>query len=365
MLSVALSIASRRPAVSRHPALWSPDFPLYDARRTATARPASSAEYRSDPDTARNQADSWYRDPVVVIKLSPFRNVHVTLTCSHTRQNEDRNRTLNPYDSPATRIRRYRAIWISDLHLGTPGCQADKLLDFLKHTDSEHLYLVGDIVDGWQLKRRWYWTQSHNDVIQKVLRKARKGTQVTYIAGNHDEGARQFIGLAFGGIEIQDEVVHTMVDGRKFLVIHGDLYDGVVLYAKWLAVIGDQLYAFILKLNRWFNHIRAKLGFHYWSLSQYLKHKTKNAVNFMTNFEQAVALQARKRGFQGVICGHIHKAQIKEINGIIYCNDGDWVESLTALVETFEGELKIIEWLGNPSSRIAEEHPQEEVARIT
>jgi len=277
---------------------------------------------------------------------------------------DDRNHFLNPYDNPATRITRYRTIWISDLHLGTPGCQADRLLDFLKRSDSEHLYLVGDIIDGWQLKRRWYWTQSHNDVIQKVLRKARKGTQVTYIAGNHDEAARQFIGLAFGGIDIRDEVVHTMADGRKFLVVHGDLYDGIVLYAKWFAVIGDQLYALILKLNRWFNHIRAKLGFPYWSLSQYLKHKTKNAVSFMTNFEHAVAMQARKRGFQGVVCGHIHKAQIKEIDGIVYCNDGDWVESLTALVETFDGELQIIEWLGDASSRMAQEKTDEEVARI-
>jgi UDP-2,3-diacylglucosamine pyrophosphatase LpxH len=282
-----------------------------------------------------------------------------------SRQYEDRNRALNPNDSPATRIRHYRAIWISDLHLGTPGCQADKLLDFLKYNDSEHLYLVGDIIDGWQLKRRWYWTQAHNDVIQKVLRKARKGTQVTYIAGNHDEVARQFIGLAFGGIDIQDEVVHTMADGRRFLVIHGDLYDGVVLYAKWLAVIGDQLYAFILKLNRWFNHIRAKLGFPYWSLSQYLKHKTKNAVNFMTNFEHAVAREARKRGFQGVVCGHIHRAQIKEIDGIVYCNDGDWVESLSALVETSDGELKIIEWLGVEPRRTSEENPDKEALRIT
>ena len=185
--------------------------------------------------------------------------------------------------------------------------------------------------------------------MQKVLRKARKGTHVTYIAGNHDEAARQFIGLAFGGIDIRDEAVHTMADGRKFLVVHGDLYDAVVLYAKWLAIVGDHLYAFILKLNRWFNHIRAKLGFDYWSLSQYLKHKTKNAVNFMTRFETAIALEAGKHGFHGVVCGHIHRPQIREIGGVTYCNDGDWVESLSALVETFEGELKIVEWLRDPA----------------
>jgi UDP-2,3-diacylglucosamine pyrophosphatase LpxH len=180
--------------------------------------------------------------------------------------------------------------------------------------------------------------------VQKILRKARKGTKVTYIAGNHDEVLRQFLGLAFGGIDICDEAVHTMTDGRRFLVVHGDLYDAVVQQAKWLALVGDQLYTVILKLNHWFNHIRAKLGLGYWSLSQYLKHKTKNAVNFMTAFEDAVARAARERGFQGVVCGHIHRPQIKTIDGVVYCNDGDWVESLSALVETFEGELKIVEW---------------------
>jgi UDP-2,3-diacylglucosamine pyrophosphatase LpxH len=241
-------------------------------------------------------------------------------------------------------VDRYRSIWISDIHLGTPGCRAEFLLDFLRHNESDHLYLVGDVIDGWQLKRRWYWTQAHNDVVQKVLRKARKGTRVTYIAGNHDEVVRQFTGLAFGGIEICDEAVHTMADGRRFLVVHGDLYDAVVQQAKWLAQLGDRLYTLILELNRWLNHLRARLGLGYWSLSQYLKHKAKNAVNFMTAFEDAVAQQARKRGFHGVICGHIHRPQIKMIDGIVYCNDGDWVESLSALAETFDGELRIIEW---------------------
>ena len=192
--------------------------------------------------------------------------------------------------------------------------------------------------------------------MQKVLRKARKGTQVTYIAGNHDEVLRQFLGLALGDITICDEAVHTLADGRKCLVIHGDLYDAVVQQARWLALLGDQLYTAILKLNHWFNRARARLGLGYWSLSQYLKHKTKNAVNFMTSFEDAVARAARLRGFQGVICGHIHKAQIRDIDGILYCNDGDWVESLTALVETFEGELKIVQWQRRllPSSRIIE-----------
>ncbi len=239
---------------------------------------------------------------------------------------------------------RFRAIYISDVHLGTPGCQAALLLDFLRHTESDELYLVGDIIDGWQLRRRWYWHQSHNDVVQKVLRKARKGTHVIYIAGNHDEGARQFLGLAFGGIEIVNEAVHQTKDGRLLLVTHGDLFDAVVQGARWLAYLGDQLYIFTLKLNRWFNHARATVGLPYWSLAKFLKHRVKNAVSYITNFEDALAHEARRRGFAGVVCGHIHKAEVRDVGGILYCNDGDWVESLTALVETEAGELKIIDW---------------------
>ncbi|WP_236250931.1 UDP-2,3-diacylglucosamine diphosphatase [Jeongeupia sp. HS-3] len=238
----------------------------------------------------------------------------------------------------------FRSIWISDVHLGTAGCQADYLLDFLRHAECEHLYLVGDIIDGWALKRSWFWKQSHNDVIQKVLRKARKGTQVTYIPGNHDEGARQFLGLMFGDIRIEDEVIHTTADGRTFLVLHGDRFDGVVQCAKWLAIVGDRAYGITLRLNSWFNRARARMGLGYWSLSQYLKHKVKTAVNFVGKFEEAVAAEAKARGVDGVICGHIHKAEMREIDGVLYCNDGDWVESLTALVETHSGELQIITW---------------------
>ena len=239
---------------------------------------------------------------------------------------------------------RFRAIFISDIHLGTPGCQARHMLDFLRHTESRDLYLVGDIIDGWQLKRRWFWNQLHNDVIQKVLRKARKGTRVTYVAGNHDEAMRQFLGVAFGGIEICDEAVHVTADGKRLLVIHGDLFDAVVQGAKWLAHLGDAAYILTLKVNRWFNHVRAKLGLPYWSLAQFLKHRVKNAVSYIGKFEDALANEARRRGFDGVVCGHIHKAEIRDINGIRYCNDGDWVESLTALVELEDGELRIIDW---------------------
>jgi UDP-2,3-diacylglucosamine pyrophosphatase LpxH len=247
-------------------------------------------------------------------------------------------------DDEAQPTLRFRAIFISDVHLGTAGCQATQLLDFLRHTESGDLYLVGDIIDGWQLKRRWYWHQTHNDVVQKVLRKARKGTRVTYIAGNHDEAVRQFLGLAFGGIDIRDEAEHVTADGRRMLVTHGDLFDAVVKGAKWLAHVGDALYLFSLRLNRWFNHARAKLGLPYWSLAQFLKHRVKNAVGYITQFEDALAHEAQRRGFDGVICGHIHKAEIRDIGGILYCNDGDWVESLTALVELESGELRIIDW---------------------
>ncbi len=240
--------------------------------------------------------------------------------------------------------KRYRAVFISDLHLGTPGCRAEDLLDFLRASSSEHLYLVGDIIDGWQLRRRWYWPQAHNDVVQKLLRRARKGCRVVFVPGNHDEFARGFIGHQFGGIEVVDDAVHLTADGKRLWVTHGDYFDGVIQCAKWLAYVGDNLYEFTLKLNRYLNHLRAKFGLPYWSLSAYLKHKVKKAVNFISDFEQAVAHEAKKRGHQGVVCGHIHHAEIREIEGVLYCNDGDWVESLTALVEHHDGRLELVRW---------------------
>jgi UDP-2,3-diacylglucosamine pyrophosphatase LpxH len=249
-----------------------------------------------------------------------------------------------PHDDDHPAPHRYRTIWLSDIHLGTNGCQADYLLDFLRHNESEYLYLVGDIIDGWQLRKGWYWPQAHNDVVQKVLRKARKGTHVVYIPGNHDEGARQFCDLAFGDIHVREESFHTTLAGKRLWVVHGDLFDGVIQHAKWLAYLGDSAYTVILVLNRWFNRIRAKMGFQYWSLSQYLKHQVKNAVNFISSFERVMTDEARRRGCDGVVCGHIHKAEIREIDGMLYCNDGDWVESLSALVETLEGELRIVYW---------------------
>jgi UDP-2,3-diacylglucosamine pyrophosphatase LpxH len=259
--------------------------------------------------------------------------------------------------------RRFRTLWISDLHLGTAGCQADHLLDFLRHYDSDVLYLVGDIIDGWQLRKGWYWHRSHNDVVQKILRKARKGTRVIYIPGNHDEFARGYLDHAFGGIDVMYEATHVTADGKRLLITHGDLFDGVIQHAKWLAHLGDTLYTFILALNHWFNRVRGRMGFGYWSLSQYLKHKVKNAVSFIADYEHALINEARRRGFDGVVCGHIHKAEIRMIDGLLYCNDGDWVESLTALVEDHAGRLEIVEWnairdtAGQRSGRVAEAAP--------
>jgi UDP-2,3-diacylglucosamine pyrophosphatase LpxH len=238
----------------------------------------------------------------------------------------------------------YRTIWLSDIHLGTPGCRADYLLDFLRENTAPTLYLVGDILDGWYLSKGWYWPQTHNDVVQKILRAARKGTRVVYVPGNHDSLSRQFIGLSFGGIQIVEDAIHVTASGKRLWITHGDLFDAVMQHAKWLAHLGSWLYEGLLKLNRWTNAVRMRLGMPYWSISQYLKHQAKDAVNFISHFEQVMASEARRRGCDGVVCGHIHKAEIRDIDGVLYCNDGDWVESMTALVETLEGELRIVQW---------------------
>ncbi len=273
-------------------------------------------------------------------KPGPGRLVESTLASLSSNESADERGD----DERGGDRRRYRAIFVSDIHLGTRGCQAEMLLDFLKHTESDYLYLVGDIIDGWRLKRAWFWAQSHNDVIQKVLRKARKGTRVIYIPGNHDEAARDYVGLQFGGVAVAMEAIHTMADGRRYLVLHGDAFDGVVKYARWLAHLGDRAYGAALTVSHWFNAIRQRLGYPYWSLSAYLKYKVKNAVEYISRFEHAVAEEARRRTVDGVICGHIHHAEQRQIDGIDYCNDGDWVESCTALVEHLDGGLEILHW---------------------
>lgn len=246
---------------------------------------------------------------------------------------------------------RHRTIWISDTHLGTAGCNAELLLDFLKSVQPETLYLVGDIIDGWRLKRGWYWPPAHNDIVRRVLKLAHKGTRVVYVPGNHDEALRDFTGLNFGGVEVVPEIIHTTADGRRLLVLHGDEFDGVVLYARWLAFLGDRAYALLLRLNVAFNAVRRRFGLPYWSLSAYVKHRVKNAVSFISRFEEAVAHAARDRGVDGVVCGHIHSAEIREFGGVTYYNDGDWVESCTALVEHPDGRMEILDWAARAAAR--------------
>lgn len=241
-------------------------------------------------------------------------------------------------------IRRHRSIWISDTHLGTRGCKADLLLDFLKHNECDLLYLVGDIVDGWRLSRAWYWHPSHNAVIDEILRKAASGTRVIYVPGNHDEVLRDYAGCCLAGVEVAFEALHETADGRKLLVMHGDHFDGVVTYARWLAVAGDHAYAWALRMNDVVARIRRHLGMPYWSLSRWLKMQVKNAVEYISRFEDAVAREAERRGVDGVVCGHIHKAELRQMGRILYCNDGDWVESCTALTEDQSGNLAILHW---------------------
>lgn len=260
---------------------------------------------------------------------------------------------IHPQDDTEPEVARathYRTVFISDLHLGTPGCQATALLDFIKSSPSEHLYLVGDIVDGWQLRRRWFWPPLHNDVVQKLLRRARKGCRIVYVPGNHDEFARHFFGHQFGGIEVADDAVHVTADGKRLWVTHGDRFDGVIQCAKWLAYLGDNLYELTLTLNRHLNHWRARLGLPYWSLSAYLKLRVKKAVMYVNDFEEALANETRRRGLDGVVCGHIHHAEIRDIGGVLYCNDGDWVESCSALVEHFDGRLELVHWASVPEA---------------
>ena len=240
--------------------------------------------------------------------------------------------------------RHYRTVFISDVHLGTRGCQAELLLDFIRHMDCDTLYLIGDIIDGWKLRSGWHWPQSHNDVVQKILRLARKGVKVIYVPGNHDDRVRDFVGVHFGGVIVARDAIHQAADGRRYLVLHGDEFDGVVQHARWLAIVGDYAYRALIVANTLFNRVRRRLGFGYWSLSAFLKSRVKNALQFVENFEAAVAGEARRRGVDGVICGHIHKAEMRDIDGIAYINDGDWVESCTALVEHADGRLELLEW---------------------
>jgi|TARA_Y100000296_G_scaffold87349_1_gene132499 UDP-2,3-diacylglucosamine pyrophosphatase LpxH len=251
-----------------------------------------------------------------------------------------------PYipEPPSDARRRYRTVWISDVHLGTRGCNAQMLIDFLDHVDSDTMYLVGDIIDGWRLKKKFYWPPAHNDIVWRILKRAKRGTRIVYIPGNHDEMFRQFSGLNFGGVEIRRAAFHETADGRRLMVLHGDEFDTIMLAHRWLAFVGDTLYHLLMSLNIGVNWVRQRFGLSYWSLSKMAKHKVKNAVEFISRFEQLVARAAAERGVDGVVCGHIHTAEIREIGGVAYYNDGDWVEGCTALVEHFDGRMEVLHW---------------------
>jgi UDP-2,3-diacylglucosamine pyrophosphatase LpxH len=253
------------------------------------------------------------------------------------------NRTMSK-TTVFPRALRYRAVWISDVHLGTPGCKAEALADFLKHTDCEQLYLVGDIIDGWRLRSQFYWPQSHSNVIRRILTKAKRGTQVIYVAGNHDEFLRKFLGfdLRLGNIRIVNEHVHRTVDGRRLLVLHGDRFDVITRYHRWLALAGDAAYHATMSAGLLINRARSLAGLEYWSLADFAKRHVKSAVNIVSDYEQSVARECRSRRFDGVVCGHIHHAQIRDIGGIRYHNCGDWVDSCTALAEDPAGQIHLL-----------------------
>ncbi len=254
--------------------------------------------------------------------------------------------------APRAELKHFHAMFLSDIHLGTRGCQADLLIDFLKYHDAETIYLVGDIVDGWRLRRSWHWPQAHNDVVQKLLRKGRKGARVIYVPGNHDEFLRDYTGTHFGVVEVLEECIHETIDGRRLLILHGDRFDVVVRNAKWIAHLGDWAYTFALGVNTVLNSVRRTLGFPYWSLSAWAKLKVKNAVSFIGDFEETLAAEAVRLGADGVLCGHIHHAAIRQIGDVTYMNTGDWVESCSAVVEHHDGTFEVIVW-----QQPAEEEP--------
>ena len=239
---------------------------------------------------------------------------------------------------------RVRTVWISDVHLGFRGCSADMLLDFLHRVECERLYLVGDIVDVWNMKRGLFWPQAHNNVIRTLLGKAKHDTQVVFVPGNHDEVFRDYDGMVFGNVTIQSEIIHETRDGRRLLVVHGDEFDNVVQCSPWLAKLGSRAYDALLYANRWVNWVRRRFGLGYWSLAGFLKHKVKNAVSYISGFEEVVAREAARRDVDGVVCGHIHHPEMRRIGDIEYLNCGDWVESNTALVEHHNGEIELLRW---------------------
>ncbi|MDB5650949.1 MAG: metallophosphoesterase [Hyphomicrobiales bacterium] len=251
-----------------------------------------------------------------------------------------------------------RTLFISDVHLGTRGCQAAALLDFIRVYDADTIYLVGDIIDGWRLRASWHWPQAHNDVVQKILRKVRKGTRLVYVPGNHDEFLREYAGSTFGGIEIVEEAIHVTADGRRMLVLHGDKFDTIVRNMRWLALLGDGAYDLAIWLNRWIARVRRAFNLPYWSFSAWSKQKVKRAVNFISAFEHAVAMDARKHDVEIVLCGHIHRPAHQQLDGLLYLNTGDWVESNSAVVEHPDGRLELVFWTDAAEAVLARPAPR-------
>jgi UDP-2,3-diacylglucosamine pyrophosphatase LpxH len=274
----------------------------------------------------------------------PMRNAYFSPFTGNLNPNSVVSRHAPSAPAGHDRNRNHRTIFISDVHLGTRACKAEALADFLAWNACDTLFLVGDIVDGWRLKRRWLWPEGHSRVVREILRKVDEGTRVIYVPGNHDEAFREYCGRNIAGVEIAREAVHETADGKSLLVVHGDQFDGVIACAKWLAHLGDSAYTAALQLSEIFCALRRALGLPYWSLSAYLKRKVKNAVEYVCRFQEAVVREARERGFDGVVCGHIHHAAMEEMDGVLYLNDGDWVESCTALVEDARGHLSILHW---------------------
>ena len=252
-------------------------------------------------------------------------------------------------NSAKIRIKRnVRTIWISDVHLGFPGCSADYLLDFIRDMRCDSLYLVGDIIDFWSLKKKRHWPQEHNNVVRSILGKAKHDTNVIYVPGNHDEAMRAYDGLTLGNVKIRDQIVHETADGRRFLIMHGDQFDAVVMHSRLLKLVGSHAYEVLLKVSRLVNWMRRRMGREYWSLAAFLKHKVKNAVNYIDRFERAVAREAKSQDVDGLICGHIHRAELTDLDGVTYMNCGDWVESCTALIEHHDGTLELWKLSGEP-----------------
>lgn len=278
-------------------------------------------------------------------------HVREVLTAGPSHADKHASKLDKSYGPSGARRRRYRTIWISDVHLGTRGCNDRLLIDFLDHVDSETLYLVGDIIDGWRMKKRYYWPERHNAIVRRIMKRAKRGAKVVYIPGNHDEMFRQYAGMNFGGVRIAKRAIHVTADGRRLLVLHGDEFDAVVMAHRWLAFAGDAAYEFLMKLNGLVNVYRRLFRLPYWSLSKHAKGKVKNAVNFISRFEEAVAHEAKAKRVDGVVCGHIHSAEERDFGGVTYYNDGDWVEGCTALVEHFDGRMEILHWAQEMAAR--------------